>query len=60
MNYIKRHTEIEQNGTLYPIEIKKSANPNKSMIENFEVLKNVNDKKIGDGVLFVCMIMWFI
>ena len=45
---------IEQNGTLYPIEIKKSANPNKSMIENFEVLKNVNDKKIGDGGV-ICM-----
>lgn len=45
---------IEQNGTLYPIEIKKSANPNKSMIENFEVLKNVNDKKIGEGAI-ICM-----
>ena len=45
---------IEQNGTLYPIEIKKSANPNKSMIENFDVLKNVNDKKIGDGGV-ICM-----
>ena len=45
---------IEQNGTLYPIEIKKSANPNKSMIENFEVLKNVNDKKIGEGAV-ICM-----
>ena len=45
---------IEQNGTLYPIEIKKSANPNKSMIENFDVLKNVNDKKIGEGAV-ICM-----
>ena len=43
---------IEQNGRLYPIEIKKSANPTKEMIENFKVLENV--KEVGEGAV-ICM-----
>lgn len=43
---------IDQNGKLYPIEIKKTANPNKKMIENFKVLENVKD--VGEGAI-VCM-----
>ena len=31
---------IEKNGKLYPIEIKLTANPNKSMIKNFSIIKN--------------------
>lgn len=43
---------IEQNGKLYPIEIKKSANPSKDMIDNFKVLENV--KEVGEGAI-ICM-----
>jgi len=42
---------IEENGTLYPIEIKKTANPNLSDIANFKVLLNETNKKLGDGCL---------
>ena len=42
---------IEKNGKLYPIEIKKSANPDKSAIKNFSVIP---DDKLGDGAV-VCL-----
>ena len=44
--------KIAQNGKLYPIEIKKSANPSKDMIENFKVLDKV--KEVGEGAI-ICM-----
>jgi predicted AAA+ superfamily ATPase len=44
---------IEQNGTLYPIEIKKSANPNKDSIKHFSVL-NKTKKPVGTGNV-ICM-----
>ena len=43
---------IEQNGKLYPIEIKKTANPSKDMIENFKVSEAV--KEVGEGAI-ICM-----
>ncbi len=43
---------IEQNGKLYPIEIKKSANPSKDMISSFKVLEKVGN--IGEGGI-ICM-----
>lgn len=43
---------IEQNGKLYPIEIKKSANPSKEMVQNFKVLEKV--KEVGEGAV-ICM-----
>lgn len=43
---------IEENGRLYPIEIKKSANPSKDMIKNFKVLEKV--KEVGEGAV-ICM-----
>ena len=45
---------IEENGTLYPIEIKKSANPTASMAGAFDVLDKVVDKNRGTGVI-LCM-----
>ena len=43
---------IDQNGKLYPIEIKKTAKPSKKMIENFKILENV--KEVGEGAI-ICM-----
>lgn len=43
---------IEENGRLYPIEIKKTASPSKEMIENFKVLEKV--KEVGEGAI-ICM-----
>lgn len=42
---------IEENGVLYPIEIKKTAKPTKSMAEAFDVLDKDIDKKRGNGVI---------
>lgn len=43
---------IEQNGKLYPIEIKKTASPSKDMIKNFKVLEKF--KEVGEGAI-ICM-----
>lgn len=45
---------IEENGTLYPIEIKKTSNPGKEHIGNFSVLDKVKDINVGTGCL-ICM-----
>lgn len=45
---------IEYNNIVYPIEIKKSANPSKEAIKNFDVTKEFN-KDIGTGIV-LCMI----
>jgi predicted AAA+ superfamily ATPase len=42
---------IEEAGTLYPIEIKASSDPNSGMISAFDVLKKTTDKKIGEGAI---------
>lgn len=42
---------IEQNGKLYPIEIKKTANPDKNMIKNFSVIP---ENLLGEGAV-VCL-----
>lgn len=44
---------ISTNGTLYPIEIKKTSNPSKDMIKNFRILEKTN-QKIGYGCL-ICL-----
>ena len=43
---------IEENGNLYPIEIKKTAKPEKAMIDNFKALEGI--KEIGEGGI-ICM-----
>lgn len=45
---------IEENGTLYPIEIKKTANPSKRMASNFDVLDKEITKKRGVGSI-ICL-----
>lgn len=42
---------IEENGILYPIEIKKSARPTKNMASAFDVLDKDIDKQRGMGVI---------
>jgi predicted AAA+ superfamily ATPase len=53
-----RDTEIdlilEENDTLYPVEIKMSANPKLSMTDNFDVLDKIGSKKKGRGTV-VCL-----
>ena len=41
------------NNTIYPFEIKKTANPTKEMIKNFDVL-NKTKKDIGNGGI-ICL-----
>ena len=45
---------IIKDGTVYPIEIKKTGNPNKEMIKNFKVLENIGLQIGGGGI--VCTI----
>lgn len=44
---------INYNDTIYPIEIKKSANPGKDAIKNFDVVDKFETKK-GNGIV-LCM-----
>ena len=44
---------IIENGTIYPIEIKKSADPGKDALKNFSVLDNLPDR-IGEGAV-ICL-----
>lgn len=45
---------IEQNGVLYPLEIKKTANPGKEHLANFLVLEKIKDVMVGPGGV-ICM-----
>ena len=42
---------IEENGMLYPIEIKMTTNPNSNMTNAFDVLKKISNKKISSGAI---------
>lgn len=53
-NQIEIDLIITMNNTVYPIEIKKSKNPNKDMIKNFNIL-NKGEKQIGEGGI-ICMV----
>lgn len=53
-NQIEIDLIITMNNIVYPIEIKKSKNPNKDMIKNFKIL-NKGEKQIGDGGV-ICMV----
>lgn len=45
---------IEQNGMLYPVEVKKTANPDKAQIESFSVLQKIKGMSAGTGGI-ICM-----
>lgn len=45
---------IEQGDTLYPVEIKLSANPKLSMTNAFDVIDKINGRKRGNGTI-ICM-----
>lgn len=53
-NQVEIDLIITLNNTVYPIEIKKSKNPDKSMIKNFRIL-NKGEKEIGEGGV-ICMV----
>ena len=53
-NQIEIDLVITMNNTVYPIEIKKSKNPNNDMIKNFKIL-NKWEKEIGEGGI-ICMV----
>jgi predicted AAA+ superfamily ATPase len=40
---------IEQNGTLYPVEINKTSNPGKEHINNFSALEKIKEVTVGSG-----------
>ncbi len=46
---------IEKDNTLYPVEIKKSAQPSPDMTKSFSVLNKISGKSVGQGcVLCQC------
>lgn len=53
-NQVEIDLIITLNNTVYPIEIKKSKNPDKSMIKSFRIL-NKGEKEIGEGGV-ICMV----
>lgn len=44
---------LESDGKIHPIEIKKSSNPNLSMIKNFDILRK-SEIEVGQGAI-ICM-----
>jgi predicted AAA+ superfamily ATPase len=45
---------IESGDTLYPVEIKTTSDPVKSMAGAFAYLKNIPAKKVGEGAI-ICL-----
>lgn len=45
---------IEEGDTLYPVEIKVTSDPNKSMVSAFKILEKIPSKKISNGAL-ICL-----
>ena len=53
-NQVEIDLLIVQNGVFYPIEIKRTASPDKKMIKNFSILESIG-KKRGHGSL-ICLV----
>ena len=45
---------IEEGGVLYPVEIKTSSEPTKSMVKSFRLLEQVPSKEVGTGAI-ICL-----
>jgi predicted AAA+ superfamily ATPase len=45
---------IEDGGTLYPVEIKATGDPNKSMVKAFRCIENIHGKTVGTGAV-ICL-----
>jgi len=46
---------IEEAGTLYPVEVKATSDPQKAMLRAFDLLKKIPDRKVGSGAV-VCLV----
>lgn len=45
---------VEENGVIHPLEIKKSANPDKREIKKYELLDKINLKHGDGGIICMC------
>lgn len=45
---------VEENGIIHPLEIKKSANPDRREVRKYEVLDKTNLKRGGGGIVCMC------
>ena len=45
---------VEENGVIHPLEIKKSANPDKREIKKYELLDKINLKRGDGGIICMC------
>ena len=45
---------LEENGKVYPVEIKTSANPTTAMVKNFSILEKYN-LSMGEGAV-ICLV----
>lgn len=45
---------IEDGGTLYPVEIKTTSDPTKTMVSSFKYINNIAGKKVGQGAV-ICL-----
>lgn len=50
-NIVEVDLLIENNGTLYPVEIKATSTPKKESAKNFHILNSIKDKKIASGTV---------
>ena len=45
---------VEQNGVIHPLEIKKSANPDRREVKKYELLDKVNLERGSGGIICMC------
>ncbi|MDO4921445.1 MAG: ATP-binding protein [Phascolarctobacterium sp.] len=45
---------VEQNGVIHPLEIKKSANPDRREVKKYELLDKVNVERGSGGIICMC------
>lgn len=45
---------VEENGVIHPLEIKKSANPDRREVKKYELLDKVNLERGSGGIVCMC------